>query len=317
MRHALPVLALGLLAHTGCSSSVDRTTSPATTSAALSASSQGGDSADTSCQVVLRHTLINFESRLGPQTDCSSGTCWVMVWVTFDVAMSQSLAQSEAFVLWKGETSPGWQQSAPAEPIFSAPEGYRRYQVLLASNTFTAGNGATDVSLIPFLQTFGQSYGRVFDHNRVADPLGSYLLTASDNWTIADDNAACPGATPTSTLALTFGTGWTNTATGALAAGGKLDVAYDVYRMPQVLGCTTDGVDAFAISGYVQFHPGEEVQSEVVSGPFDSTTGKYDSLPLEFDVPGGTTSASLWFEGGSDCNGGPVWDSNFGQNYDY
>jgi hypothetical protein len=231
--------------------------------------------------------------------------------------MSQSLAGSEAFVLWKGATSPGWQQSAQAEPILGAPEGYRRYQVLLDSNTFLSGNGATDVSVIPFLQTFGQSYGRLFDHNRISDPLGSYLLTADDNWTIADDAAACPGAIPTSTLALTFATGWTNAATGTLAPGGKLDVSYDVYRMPQVLGCTTDGVDAFGISGYVQFHPSEQVLTEVASGPYDTTTSAYDSLPLEFDVPNGTTSASLWFEGGSDCGGGPVWDSNFGQNYDY
>jgi hypothetical protein len=59
------------------------------------------------------------------------------------------------------------------------------------------------------------------------------------------------------------------------------------------------------------------VLTEIVSGPFDATTGKYDSLPLEFDVPSGATSASLWFMGSSDCGGGNSWDSDFGQNYNY
>jgi hypothetical protein len=285
-------------------------------SAALAPATAGGDSADTSCQVVLRHTYINFESSLGPQTDCSSGTCWVVITVTFDVAMSQALAESEAFVLYQGEGSTAWEQSAQAQPTFGAPEGFLRYQVVLNTDTFTNGPGDTTVSLIPFLVTFGQSYGRVFDHNRVADPLGSYALTPLDNWTINDDASACPGATPAGTLALTFATGWANSSAGSLVGSGKLDVSYDVYRMPSVLTCTTDGVDAFAISGYVQFHPSGTVLTEVATGPLDATTDKIVSLPLEFDVPAGTTSASLWFEGGSDC-AGPVWDSDFGQNYNY
>ncbi len=210
---ALPVMTL--LACRGAPSGED-------IAAQASAASQG-DSADTSCQVVLRHTDINFESSLGPQTDCSSGTCWVVITVTFDVAMSQSLAQSEAFVLYQGEGSPAWLQSPRAEPIFGcdelpdgpcAPEGYRRYQVVLRSGTFTSGPGNTNVSLIPYIQTVGGA--RLFDHNRVGDPLGNYALTASNNWTITDDAAACPGPTPTARLAATFATGWQNSSSGTL-----------------------------------------------------------------------------------------------------
>jgi len=272
-----------------------------------------GDSADTGCQVVLRHTYINFESSLGPQTDCSSGTCWVVITVTFDVAMSQSLAQSEAYVLYQGEGSATWQQSAQAEPTFGAPVGFRRYQVTLQSDTFTSGPGDTTVRLIPFLATVGGA--RLFDHNRVPDPLGNYVLDPLNNWTIADDASTCPGQTPASTLTTTLATGWQNTSTGTLAGGGKLDVAYDVYRMPQTLSCTTDGVDAFATIGSVQFEPSGQVLTEVATGPRDSSTGTVASLPLEFDVPAGTTSAALWFMTSSDCNGGPYWDSNYGRNY--
>jgi hypothetical protein len=316
MRYVFGPVALLSIALPACSGPA-----PDATAAQASAVSQG-DSADTSCQVVLRHTDINFESSLGPQTDCSSGTCWVVVPVVFDLAMSQSLAQSEAFVLYQGEGSPTWQQSAQAEPIFGcdelpdgpcAPIGFRRYRVTLTTDTFTNGPGDTTVQLIPFIQTVGGA--RLFDHNRVPDPLGSYALTAQNNWTISDDASACAGPTPAATLTATFATGWQSSSTGTLAGGGKLDVAYDIYRMPQTLTCTTDGVAAFSTNGFVQFQPGGEVLSELASGPFDSTTNQYDSLPLEFDVPAGTTSAALWFETSSDCTGALQWDSDYGQNY--
>jgi len=294
-----------LLAACGQAPSGDRTASQSSPIAQ-------GDSADTACQVVLRDTYINFESRMGPQTDCSSGTCWVIITVTFDVAMTQSLAGAEAYVLYQGEGSTAWQQSAQAEPEFGAPVGFRRYQVTLRSDTFTSGPGDTTVRLIPFLTTGG---ARLFDHNRVPDPLGNYVLDALNNWTIGDDASACPGQTPAASLTATFATGWQNTSTGTLAGGGKLDVAYDVYRMPQTLSCTTDGVDAFATIGSVQFEPGGQILTEVATGPRDPSTGTVASLPLEFDVPPGTTSAALWFMTSSDCNGGPYWDSDYGRNY--
>jgi hypothetical protein len=101
---------------------------------------------------------------------------------------------------------------------------------------------------------------------------------------------------------------------GALAAGGKIDVSYDLQRLPQTLSCTADGVPAFATLGYVQFEPSGAILEERVNGPYNTTSNGYASLPLEFDVPAGTTSASLWFVSSSDC-GGPYWDSNFGRNY--
>jgi hypothetical protein len=321
MRHFafISLVALSACGAAPASDGSTRSTSAAVTTAILPEIT--GDSADTSCQVVLRHTTIDFESSLGPQTDCSSGTCWVVITVTFDVAMSQSLAQSPAYVLYQGEGSTGWQQSPQAQPILGcdelpdgpcAPIGFRRYQVVLRSDTFTSGPGNTTVSLIPFIAPY--SGGRLFDHNRMASPLASYALDAQNNWTISDDATACPGLTPTGRLTATFATGWQNSTAGSLAGGGKLDVAYDIYRMPETLGCTTDGVDAFATVGYVQFQPGGQILNELANGPLDSTTNQFQSLPLEFDVPPGTTSAALWFHSSSDC-GGEYWDSDFGQNY--
>jgi hypothetical protein len=317
MRYLAPI-ALVLLA--GCSSSPSAEDSARTSSASVTPAI-AGDASDTACQVVLRHTYINFESSLGPQTDCSSGTCWVVITVTFDVAMSQSLAGSEAFVLYQGEGSTGWQQSPPAQPVLGcdelpdgpcAPVGFRRYQVVLRTGTFTSGPGDQTVRLIPFLGRAGGA-GRLFDHNRVADPMGNYVLDANDNWTIGDDASTCPGTTPAGRLMANFATGWQNSSSGTLVGGGKLDVSYDIYRMPQSL-CTTDGVAAFSTNGYVQFQPSGQVLMEVVSGPFDSTKNQYASIPLEFDVPPGTTSAALWFYTSSDCSA-PQWDSDYGRNY--
>jgi len=311
---AATLLALCTACACGGPSSTDPTASQA------SAATSQGDQADTACQVVLRHTSIDFESSLGPQTDCSSGTCWVVIPVVFDVAMPQSLAQAEAWVLYQGQGSSAWQQVA-ARPIAGcdelpdgpcAPVGFRRYQAVLRTDTFTSGGGSDIVRFIPFIQTAAGA--RLFDHNRVGDPLGSYVLTPQNNWTVSDDASACPGVAPTGRLTATFATGWQDSSTGTLAAGGKLDVAYDIYRMPQILGCTTDGVNAFATLGSVQFEPGGQLLSEVVSGALDPATGKLTSIPLEFDVPAGTTSAALWFEASSDCTPA-YWDSDFGQNY--
>ncbi|HEY2509853.1 MAG TPA: hypothetical protein VGI39_03325, partial [Polyangiaceae bacterium] len=131
MRYSASAVALSLAA-SACGSPANDP-APSSVSIASQSAALTGDSGDTSCQVVLRHTAMNFQGRLGPQTDCSSGTCWVMVWVTFDLAMNESLAEAGAYVRYRAEGAAAWQQSAEAQPIFGAPEGFRRYQVVLSS----------------------------------------------------------------------------------------------------------------------------------------------------------------------------------------
>ncbi len=97
---------------------------------------------------------------------------------------------------------------------------------------------------------------------------------------------------------------------------GKLDINYDIYRIPSGLNCTTDGVTAFAVTAFVRYLPSGQQFQEAINGPFDPTTEKLTSIPLEFDVPADATSAQLWFLDSSECNG-DEWDSNYGSNYDY
>ncbi len=45
-----------------------------------------GDSADTSCNLDLRTAYVTLDGRAGPESDCSTGTCWAIINGTFDVS---------------------------------------------------------------------------------------------------------------------------------------------------------------------------------------------------------------------------------------
>jgi hypothetical protein len=103
---------------------------------------------------------------------------------------------------------------------------------------------------------------------------------------------------------------------GALTAGGKLVVDYDLARMPQCEGVTTDGVSAWNTQAYAYFEPGGELIQGTVKGPYDAAAGAWQSQTFATDIPYDARSVALWFEtSGDGCTTG--WDSVFGQNYDY
>jgi hypothetical protein len=258
----------------------------------------------------LRSAHVNLEGRLGPQTDCSTGTCWVIIEGDVDVAMTVMPTSDAPFVQYQSAIDGTWRQ-AGALPVWGAPLGYRRYHFVLNRDTFTAGPSST-VHLIPFVRT--GAGGRAFDHNRVPDPLGAYTLSPDDNWTIQDDGS-CAGAPPRGIETLVFAQGWQSSGSGRLVENGKLDISYDIYRIPSGLGCSTDGVEAFAVTAYMQVQPGGAITQERIDGPIDAS-GRFQSLPLELDVPSDATQVSLWFLDSSECRGNE-WDSRYGANYVY
>jgi hypothetical protein len=288
-----------LLVLVGCAASPS-----AETGAALANST--GDSADTSCGIVLRTAYVNLQGRMGPETDCSTGTCWAVVNGTFDVAATDPTAA----VLFRSARDGQWRE-APASAIWGAPLGFRRYGFRITHDTFTSGAGST-LYLIPFVRTLAG--GRIFDHNRVVDSLGSYTLSPDDNWQIQQDSS-CPGAPPRGIRTLVFAEGWQNSGYGNLVQSGKLDLDYDIYRIPSGLGCTHDGVPTVAVTAFAQFQPGSQLLQERIDGPLGAG-GKFTSIPLEFDVPANATQVALWFLDGSECNG-DEWDSAWGANYVY
>jgi hypothetical protein len=273
-----------------------------------------GDFADTTCSVVLRQSWVNLESSMGPQTDCSSGTCWVVVNGNFDVAMA--LVQDDVVpgVLYQSAIDGTWREQ-DALPSWNAGLGYRRYSFTLNHDTFTDGPNSQTVNLIPFVRTVAG--GRAFDHNRIADLMGSYSLTGLNAWNIPADSS-CPAAAPHGIQTLVFAVDWSNSGYGSLVQNGKLDINYDIYRIPSGLGCTTDGVSAFAVTAYAQLQPSGTILSERIDGPLDTTAmpEAYQSLPLEFDIPADATGVALWFLDSSECNGDD-WDSQYGSNYVY
>ena len=142
--------------------------------------------------------------------------------------------------------------------------GFRRYSFQLDSDTFTNGATPNTVELIPFLRTVqGDSD---FDHNVNSNPTSNYDLSVSDNWTYNWTPLLAPARAPAGLeRLLTFATG----VAGSQAAcrriqSGKLDVDYDIYRIPQGLGCSTDGVYPFAVTAYAQFHPDDSVLTEEI-----------------------------------------------------
>ncbi len=277
-----------------------------------------GDSADTFCDVVLRTAYVNLEGRAGPQSNCSTGICWAIVNGTFDISAGAQAAAVEPGVLYQSAHDNQWRQAA-ATAIWGAGLGYRRYSFAIDHDTFTSPTSGSAppegsvVRLIPFVRT--PAGGRVFDHNRVADLSAAYLLTPENNWQIQQD-ASCAAAPPHGIRTLVFATGWQNSGYGALVQSGKLDINYDIERIPSGLYCTHDGVPTYAVTAYVQFEPSGALLSERIDGPLNLATGQIASVPLEFDVPTHATSAALWFLDSSECNG-DQWDSNYGTNYTY
>jgi Family of unknown function (DUF6209) len=99
-----------------------------------------------------------------------------------------------------------------------------------------------------------------------------------------------------------FLSNWTQEQDGELHPGEQLTIEYDIARLPQ---CRAKryGRDAWSIVGYVRFHPGEQLQSVLLS-----------SGSAEVEIPADARKVELWFNN-TDHTGCSAWDSRYGQNY--
>jgi hypothetical protein len=310
---ALATAAVAAALAAGCSSAPQP--SAARSESAVTASPDYGSSADRSCQVILRQAFETYEGRTGPVTDCSSGTCWVVVQGAVDISEAAMLAEDAPSISWQGTASTTW-NTAALTPVGGAGTGYRRYAFALHADTFTAdgSNGvAGPMQLVPLLST---PQATLFDHNRNPGDLANYVLDVSNNWTIAEDDATCADPTPPGAATLHFTADFQQSVTGSLVAGGKVTVAYDLSRLPQCMGESTDGEPVWDTEAHVRFFPSNQEADLPMRGPQDPTTFAFTSLPVELDVPAGTTSLSTWFStSGEGCS--TYWDSNYSANYPF
>ncbi len=282
----------------------------------------GNDAADRACNVVLRTVGRVPNTTGGFQTSCGSGGCDVVFAGTLDVSQQALSEGATPYVLYKNQDDAGWSKaSATAAP--GAPGGFARYQFQLTKQTISDGLSLTSLQrakllVIPYLLT--TSKARVFDHNRVPGDFDDYELSSAGAFTVADDPSACPGQRQTR-ASLDFRAGWQQSQTLALVQQGHATITYDISRLPDCRG-THNGYPAWDVRAFVRFSPGGQQLDGTVRG-FDSPNGVPSnsgakSVPFDFDIPAGATSAEIWFENftgaGSSC---VAWDSNLGANYHF
>ncbi|MBW2732124.1 MAG: hypothetical protein JRH20_06995 [Deltaproteobacteria bacterium] len=128
-------------------------------------------------------------------------------------------------------------------------------------------------------------------------------------------------ATVTPALAqIHFTSTWDEHLSGELRQGGRLEVSYDLQRLPECRG-THNGFPAWDTRATLRFSPsGTIVEGSVLAFQNDQgvPTNVAYKVPLVVEIPAGATSVELWFKNstgaGSSC---VAWDSNFNANYHY
>lgn len=269
----------------------------------------GGDAADHACNVVLREVHIA-SNRGAVEQDCPSGggACFVVVRGTVDVANAEVEHGAYPMLLWRAGDGP-W-KVARVPTVAGGTLGYEQHQFAL--DAFDASQPWPTVQLIPFLSD--GSGARLFDHNHVANPLGSYVLDPNAQLAQQEDASVCAGGAPHGLATATFSTGWTDALTGALVAQGKLTIDYDLARTPQCETSTYNGLPAWNTQAFVRFDPSGALFQKSVVGVQDAQ-GWHEEL-FTVDVPAGATRAELWFHSSGDhCI--ESWDSNYGANWTF
>jgi hypothetical protein len=274
----LPSLALLAL---GCGQAA-----PGRHATALAGAPELVDVADHECRVVLR------------RADAVVDAAGAGVTVVIDVA-DALLADPGAApgLLARADADSAW-SALDAAATTGAPAGFARFAVRLPARDHA--------DLVAFAVT--PTAVRLFDHNRVTGDLDAFHVDASSGWTIPDDAATCPGQRPVGRLE--FGPGYVQTQHGAIVAGARLAVDYDLSRLT-ACRATHNGFRAWTLDAFARFSPG----GETATGTVVASNG-FDIFPVPFstDVPAGATSVALWFRNAAlaDCE---AWDSSFGRNY--
>lgn len=279
------------------------------------------DSADDACHVVLREAG-RVSDRAGGYLTNGSSWLWRGEIDVSDAAVSE---QAIPRVLYQYGSDPTWYQ-VDAVPAAGPPAGATRYRFEMHSGLPGPGMSGTSlararIKLIPFLAL--ATGGRLFDHNRIADPVGSYVLEASGNFEVPAEATTCqPPSSMTAIqpaeVTLDFTADRRVEQIGAIWWGSPLTVDYAIERLTSCRG-THNGHPAWDLLAHVRFLP----QGTVVSGSvreFESPGGVpvnvAHSIPFVTEVPHGTERIEVWFENytgaGSSCR---AWDSNDSRNY--
>lgn len=259
----------------------------ARTGATAGATATDSDVADRECRVVVR------------RADHVVGSRGQGVAVVVDVD-EKLLADPGATpgVLFRADGGDWQEVTAYASTDTTPPLGFAR---------FVARLGAwQSADFVAFARTTTEV--RLFDHNRLGGDFDSFHVDASNGFAVAEAPAVCPGEKPLATLS--FLGGYTQRQHGAIVAGDRLEIDYELGRLTTCRD-THNGYRFWSLDAYAQFQPSGQTVSGSVVGSNGPTIYP---MPFVTDVPAGTTSVAIWFHNYSppSCEG---WDSNLGANY--
>jgi len=285
----------------------------------LGADGVGLDEADAACRIVLRSVARVPNGRGGYETDCSSGSCrWV--WQG-EIDVAAGLVGTPALLFKTQLTSGAW-LSVDAVAGGPAVDGMTRWTFRISELTPAEGESGTALSrariwLIPYLRT--TDGGRLFDHNRVADPFGTYELAADNGFAITDDANTCRAGAVWPTWRFSFPDFGERLDGGPVIAGGSVRVAYDGRRLREVQSCygAHGSVQATTLEAQWRFDNGvtgaAEVERWVSNGGAVTATVSEPLVP----VPLGARALDIWFRCTPGFDGAPNvrWDSDEGRNY--
>lgn len=150
---------------------------------------------------------------------------------------------------------------------------------------------------------------RVFDHNAVEDDAGAWVLDADAGYAATAPPSTCAG--PDGPV-LAFAADWTETQSGPVVAGRDVVVDYDIARSSPCRQ-TYNGAPTWSVVVVATFLPMNVVQQQSVVD-LSSTTPR--PLRARLHAPEGATGLELYFRN-SDRAGCVAWDSDYGRNYRY
>jgi hypothetical protein len=261
-----------------------------------------GDSADRSCQVVLRD-FGRVDGGTGPLTLRDRYVFEGRV----DVARA-AVAEGAALRLLVG-VDDTWHELAP---VASTAVDARFDRVLFHVDDdvlpgVLPGPGRDGVlRVIPFV-SLGPA--RVFDHNTLVDSDAAFVVDADHAYAVAAPPETCAGPEgPT----LTFAADWTETQSGPVVAGRGVVIDYDIARNSPCRQ-TYNGLPTWSVVAVATFLPMNVVQQVSV---VDLTTQPASSTLARLFAPEGATGLVVYFRN-SDRAGCTAYDSDFGRNYHF
>ncbi|MCE9571856.1 MAG: DUF6209 family protein [Deltaproteobacteria bacterium] len=299
----IAIRSAALIALAGLAACLDAPDVDTSTGAPLVGVDGSVDSADRSCNVVLRELARPRNGTGGYET---AGSSWVWNGAV-DISAAAAAEGLVPSMLYQYGSDPTWYEAIGTTSAVTAPAGFARFDIRLDAHLPGPGMSGTSLStakvqMVPFLRLAGG--GRLFDHNRNSDDLASYVIDASGDFQVRASTAVCPAVTTTPTARLIFAPDFSETQNGGISPGRALRVEYDARRLTACRN-SQNGHDLWDIGAHVRWLPsGATELASVHSGA------------ATFAVPLDARGVEIWFENTA-SQGCQAWDSNMGANYRY